>query len=76
MINPISFSNGITRTPARLVVHRDTMNPKAFVLSWDFGDGTAIGTEGECSRKYFAREYQARRYGREVYGERVYRANW
>lgn len=37
-----------------LIIHRDTMSPKLWVGSWANPDGIhSVGTEGQCSRKYF-----------------------
>lgn len=70
------FSDGAARIAARLVVHRHTMYPRAFCLSWDFGDDTSVGAEGECSRQLFRTEGAARAYGERRYGERPVRASW
>lgn len=60
-----------TKGPAPyLAVHRDAMRPRAFVLSWQWShDNTRVGTEGETSRRYFARERDAIAYGQRTYGE-------
>ncbi len=65
------FSDGITRVAKRLVAHRHTMQPKLWCLSWDFGDGTAVGAEGECSRRMFKTARHARFYGEQHYSERA-----
>lgn len=72
-----SFSDGSTKVAKRLVVHRDIMNPRAWVLSWDFGDMMSVGTEGECSRQYFRTAREGKRYAALRYNERAILArNW
>ena len=63
-----SFSDGSTKIAKRLVAHRHTMYPKAWVLSWDFGE-TSVGAEGECSRLFFRTARQAKAHGLKRYGE-------
>lgn len=66
-----SFSDGVTRVATRLVVHRHHTYSHGFCLSWDFGDGTAVGAEGECSRQVFYRARDAVAFGLRQYGERA-----
>jgi hypothetical protein len=68
-----SFSDGSNNVAYRLSVHRDCMNPRAFVLSWRFPEGTSVGTEGECSRRYFKTEAAAKAYALRTYDERAVR---
>lgn len=65
-----SFSDGSTKTARRLVAHRHTMYPKAWCLSWDFGE-TSVGAEGECSRQLFRTAREAIFHGEKRYGERA-----
>lgn len=65
------------KTATRLVAHHHIMRPKAWVLSWDFGDGTSIGTEGKCSRKEFRLARDAVAYGLRTYHDKaVIKGNW
>lgn len=60
-----------------LYVHRDTMNPRAWVLSWSApGSFISCGSEGECSRVYHRRMCDAVAYGARHYGETATRAYW
>lgn len=71
-----SLSNGVTRIAVRLVAHRHHSG-RSWCLSWDFGDGTGIGAEGECSRQLFKNARGARAYGERNYGERaVIKGSW
>jgi hypothetical protein len=60
-----------------LYVHRDTMNPRAWVLSWSVpGSWSSVGAEGECSRRYFRTMGDAIAFGARQYGEAATRAYW
>lgn len=60
-----------------LYAHRDTMNSKAWVLSWSVpGSNITVGAEGECSRKYHRTMRSAIMYGQRIYGETAKLGTW
>jgi len=66
------FSDGVARVAVRLVVHRHHAERRMpWVLSWDFGDGTSVGAEGECSRVFHRTARAAKAYAERRYGERA-----
>lgn len=59
---PISFSNGMTKTPARMAIVRCGEQLNRWALEWQFHGRTAVTVEGYCSRKEFRTAREARAY--------------
>ena len=70
-IQPIHFSNGVTKTPTRMIIRRCGEYLNRYALYWDFGDDSCVTVEGYCSRPEFRLARQARAYALRKFGEKA-----